>query len=302
MTYSLVARAPATGRLGVAVQSHWFSVGSIVSWAEPGVGAVATQSFAEPSYGPLGIELMRAGKTAAEAIRALVAVDPEPAGRQVAMVDAAGVADVHTGDACLPEAGHHTGDGYSAQANMMARATVPAAMGEAYEGAAGTPLERRLLAALEAAEREGGDVRGRQSAALVVVEGEWTGRPWAGRLFDLRVEDHADPVAELRRLVGLAGAYARMNRGDELASAGDLSGALEEYTAAHETAPDNLEMTFWRGVMLANAGRVDEGRAYVDRAVAAHAGWAELLRRLATSGLLTDPGTVDRLLDGGGSR
>ncbi len=301
MTYSLVARDPDTGLLGVAVHSHWFSVGSIVSWAEPGVGAVATQSFAEPSYGPLGLGLMQAGRTAAEAVSALVSIDPEPGGRQVAMVDAAGVAAVHTGANCLPEAGHRTGEGYSAQANMMAAPTVPEAMAEAYERSAGAPLEQRLLAALEAAEGEGGDIRGRQSAAMIVVAAQADGRPWAGRLFDLRVEDHPDPVGELRRLVGLAGAYARMNRGDELASAGDLSGALEEYTAAHEAAPDNLEMAFWRGVMLANAGRVEEGRTYVEQARAAHSGWAELLRRLSSSGLLDDRSIVAALLgeDGG---
>jgi uncharacterized Ntn-hydrolase superfamily protein len=295
VTYSMVARDPETGDLGVAVQSHWFAVGSIVSWGEAGIGVVATQSFVEPAYGPRGLDLMRRGLSAREALTALLTVDDEPAGRQVAMLDSSGELAVHTGGQCIHAAGHRTGEAYSAQANTMSRDTVWDAMAEAYEGASGD-LAERLVSALEAAEREGGDIRGRQSAAVLVVRDSASGRPWEDRPLDLRVEDHPDPVPELRRLVDLARAYRRMNRGDERALTGDLDGALDEYTAAQETVPESLEMSFWRGVMLANAGRAHEARPYVEHAVRGHAGWGELLARLPASNLLRDPGLVRELL------
>lgn len=295
-TYSIVARDPATGQIGVAVQSHWYSVGSIVSWAEPGVGAVATQSFVDPSYGVLGLELMRAGKSAPEALKALLAVDPQAATRQVAMVDAQGRVAAHTGAACIEEAGDHVGAQYSTQANMMLKDTVWDAMARAYESSKGD-LAERLLAALEAAEREGGDIRGRQSAAILVVSGASTGRPWADRLFDLRIEDHPSPVAELRRLVGLKRAYDRMNRGDELFATKDVEGALREYSAAEQAVPDNIEMVFWHAVTLANAGRVDEALPLLRRVFAADRNWATLLERLPKAGLLpNDPKLLERLL------
>src|SRR5437764_289340 len=226
MTYSLVARDPETGDLGVAVQSHYFSVGSVVSWAEPGVGAVATQSFVEVSYGPRGLELMRAGRSAAGALGELVDRDEGEASRQVAMIDAGGRVAVHTGHSCIAEAGHRVGTQMSAQANMMRGPTVPGAMVDAYSSMTGD-LADKLLAALDAAEAEGGDVRGRQSAALVVVGGRRTDRPWAHRPFDLRVEDHPDPLGELRRLVGLRRAYDHKGEGKKLAMDGDLPASLE---------------------------------------------------------------------------
>ena len=173
-TYSIVALDPETGELGVAVQSHWFSVGALVPWARAGVGAVATQSLVEPGYGPLGLELMAAGKTASQALDALKVADAHPEIRQVAMVDAEGNVAAHTGDNCIPEAGHRTGENYSVQANLMANDTVPDAMARAFESAEGD-LAARLLAALQAAEAAGGDIRGKQSAAILVVSGEPTG-------------------------------------------------------------------------------------------------------------------------------
>lgn len=299
MTYSLVARDTETGELGVAVQSHYFSVGSIVAWAEPGVGAVATQSFVEVSYGPRGLQLMRAGRSAAGALGELVDGDPGEDKRQVAIIDAAGRVAVHTGHSCIPEAGHRVGAQMSAQANMMRRDTVPDAMVWAYQSASGD-LAERLLAALEAAEAEGGDLRGRQSAALVVVGGRKSESPWRHRPFDLRVEDHIEPLKELRRLVTLRRAYDRMEEGETLAMAGDLAGAVEHYEAAHELAPDNLEIVFWLGLALAGSGRVEEGRAHVARAFAADPGWAELLRRLPAAGLVTDdPSLMKALLPDG---
>jgi uncharacterized Ntn-hydrolase superfamily protein len=286
-TYSIVARDPATGQLGVAVHSHWFSVGAVVPWAEAGVGAVATQSFVEPSYGPLGLSLMRAGKSAPEALKSLLAGDPQADVRQVAMIDAQGRVAAHTGAYCIAAAGHRVGADYSAQANLMLKDTVWGAMAKAFENARGD-LADRLLAALEAAQREGGDIRGKQSAAIVVVTGNPTGRPWADRLFDLRVEDHPDPVAELKRLVKLQHAYTRMNKGDELFSRNDVAGAVREYAAAEALVPDNIEMVFWHAVTLVNANKVEKALPLFKRVFAADEAWATLVPRLPKSRLLPD--------------
>src|SRR5664279_2054218 len=212
-TYSIVARDPVTGDLGVAVQSHWFSVGSAVPWAEPGVGAVATQSFTEPSYGPLGLALMRAGKSAPEALKALLSTDSDREVRQVAMVDAQGRSAAHTGVKCIQAAGHEVGEGFTVEANLMDHATVWPAMARAFRAAKGD-LADRMLAALRAAQAEGGDIRGRQSAAILIVKGKPSGQPWNDRLFDLRVEDNPDPLKELGRLIQLRRAYRLMDEGD----------------------------------------------------------------------------------------
>lgn len=287
-TYSIVARDAETGEMGVAVQSHWFSVGAIVPWAEAGVGAVATQSFVDPGYGPLGLELMRAGRSAPQALEALVSTDTDEAVRQVAMVDARGEVAAHTGSRAIHAAGHHVGDGYSTQANLMERPTVWDAMARAYESSSGD-LAERLLAALEAAQAEGGDIRGRQSAAILVVSAVPTGAPWADRRFDLRVEDHPEPVRELRRLVRLQRAYLELNEGDERVTDDDLDGAMQAYGRAMELVPDsatNGEAPFWVGVTLAASGRVDEAIPYLRRAHAQDERWAELVTRLPASGLL----------------
>jgi len=290
-TFSIVARDPATGQLGVAVQSHWFAVGAVVPWAEPGVGAVATQSMTDPAYGELGLAMMRAGKTAPEALRGLIAADPQAAVRQVAMVDAEGRAAAHTGSRCIAEAGHLTGDGYSVQANLMRSATVWPAMARAFETAHGD-LAERLLAALEAAQREGGDIRGRQSAAILVVAAHPSGRPWADRLFDLRVEDHPEPVVELRRLVRLRRAYLLMDQGDERLSKDDVDGALEAYGTAESLVPDNIEMVYWHAVSLVNAGQVPASLPLFRRAFAADRAWVTLVPRLRQSGFLPDDDDV----------
>ncbi|MEP0547471.1 MAG: DUF1028 domain-containing protein [Rhodothermales bacterium] len=298
-TYSIVARDAATGQLGVAVQSHWFSVGSIVPWAEAGVGAVATQSFVEPAYGPLGLELMRMGRSAQQALDALTSTDEGEAVRQVAFVDADGNVAVHTGSNAIAAAGHRTGDGYSVQANMMENATVWDAMAEAYERSEGD-LAERLLAALEAAQAEGGDIRGKQSAALVVVRAESTGKPWLDRVFDLRIEDHPEPIAELRRLVGLQRAYQHLNAGDEHVTQGDIEAAMASYAAAMELVRDettNGEAPFWVGITLASIGRVEEALPYLARAYAQDVRWAELVARLPAAGLLPDDaGLLQRLV------
>ena len=300
-TYSIVARDSVTGEIGVAVQSHWFSVGSIVSWAEAGVGAVATQSFVDPRYGPLGLDLMRLGRTAPEALRALVMTDADSAVRQVGMIDAAGRVACHTGGRNIPAAGCIVGSGFAVQANMMEKPTVWPAMARAFEGTRGD-LAERMLAALDAAQAEGGDIRGRQSAALVIVRPQPTGRPWADRTFDIRIEDHPEPLRELRRLVTLARVYQRMNEGDEWMTKNDIAKALESYSAATSLVPDsatNGETAFWTGVTLAGAGRTDEAVTWLRRAHAVDTRWAELLRRLPGVGLLpNDSALLERLLDG----
>jgi uncharacterized Ntn-hydrolase superfamily protein len=275
-TYSIVARDPDTGDLGVAVQSHWFSVGSIVSWGEPGVGAVATQSIAEPAYGPRLLERLRDGQAPRDALDELLAADEQAAARQVAVVDSSGAVAVHTGDGCIPYAGHVEGDGFSAQANMMAGPDVWPAMAEAFTGATG-PLPRRLLVALDAAEAAGGDVRGRQSAALLVVPAE--GEPWR-RTVELRVEDHTNPLGELRRLLDLADAYAFADQADTLMSEGRHDEAAEAGRKALELAPASDELVFWGGLGMVQAGDLEGGVERVRSAIEMHSGWRDLLARL----------------------
>ena len=300
-TYSIVARDPVTGEMGVAVQSHWFSVGATVPWAEAGVGAVATQSFVDPAYGPLGLELMRLGRSAPEALKALVSTDPGEAVRQVAMIDANGKVAAHTGSRAIHAAGHHIGLQYSVQANLMEKATVWQAMARAYENTGGD-LADRLLAALEAAEQEGGDLRGRQSAALLIVSAENTGRSWVDRIFDLRVEDHPDPVPELRRLVQLQRAYLKLNEGDEWVSKKNIPRAMEAYKEATDIVPDsatNGEAPFWVGIILADSSQVDSAMPFLVRAYAQDPRWAELVPRLPAAGLLPeDEPLIKKLVEG----
>jgi uncharacterized Ntn-hydrolase superfamily protein len=295
-TYSIVARDGETGQLGVAVQSHWFSVGSVVSWAEPGVGAVATQSLAEVSYGPLGLELMRAGKTAEQALTSLLAGDEFAGVRQVAMIDADGVVAVHTGENAIIEACDRTGESFSVQANLMLKATVCDAMYAAYTMTEGD-LAERLMSALEAAQEEGGDLRGKQSAAVLVVSGDRGQPAWGGRVFDLRVEDHPEPIKEMRRLINLARAYNYMNEGDQHMAEGDVSAAVQAYSEARGLAPDSHEMVFWTAVTLARSGNLEEALPLFARAFGMWPDWRTLVRRLPSSGLLPDDQElIDRIL------
>lgn len=295
-TYSIVARDPATGEMGVAVQSHWFSVGPLVAWGEAGVGVVATQSFVDPSYGPLGLALMKAGRSAEASLEALKKADGHPEVRQVAMLDAQGNVAVHTGEKCIPGAGHIAGENFAVQANLMLNDRVWPAMAQAFQSAEGD-LTERMLAALEAAQSAGGDIRGKQSAAILVVKGESSGRPWADRLVDLRVEDHPEPLRELRRLVRIHRAYQHMNRGDEAVERGDSERALAEYGAAEAMFPENLEMKFWHAVSLVNMGRVEPSLPLFREIFAKDPNWATLLPRLGPVGLLeADEATVKRIL------
>jgi uncharacterized Ntn-hydrolase superfamily protein len=296
-TFSIVARDPQTGDMGVAVQSHWFSVGSIVTWGEAGVGVVATQSFVDPGYGQKGLEQMRAGVSATDALERLVHADAQRDGRQVAFLDARGRVAAYTGKSAIAAAGHRVGKDFSAQANMMGNDRVWPAMAAAFERATGD-LADRLLAALDAAQAEGGDIRGKQSAAILVVRGTPSGRPWAGadRLFDLRVEDHPEPLVELRRLVRLQRAYAHANRGDELMTEKKVAEALREYAAAEAIAPEIVELPFWHAVTLVSVGREADAVPVFRRVFAKEPAWAELLGRLPAAGLLPDdPALIARL-------
>ena len=284
-TYSIIARDPENGEFGVAVQSHWFSVGTVVTWAESGVGVVATQANARITYGPLGLDLIRAGFSATEALKSLLSSDEHADLRQVAMIDAHGRVAAHTGSRCMEAAGHITGEGFSFQANMMANASVWPAMAEAYRGARGD-LAERLLAALEAAQASGGDIRGQQSAALLVVAGKPSGQPWADRRFDLRVEDHSAPVQELRRLVRIQRAYTHMNQGDERLAADDIPGALAAYATAAGMAPEISEIPFWHAVALADLGRVAEALPIFRQVFIENPDWAVLLQRLPPVGMI----------------
>jgi uncharacterized Ntn-hydrolase superfamily protein len=275
-TYSIVARDPGTRELGVAVQSHWFGVGQMVPWLQPGVGAVATQSIVEPAYGPRALDLLAAGVRARAALDELVAADELARFRQVAVVDAHGNVASHTGDGCIVHAGHEAGHQYGVQANMMASPEVWPAMAHAFEAAVG-PLARRLLAALHAAEAHGGDARGRQSAALVVVPA--AGEPWR-RTVDLRVDDDPEPLAQMDRLLDLSDAYALASEGDQLVGEGRHKEAGELYGEASELAPGNHELLFWAGLAAAQAGDLPTALDRVRAAIALQPGWRGLLERL----------------------
>ena len=293
-TYSIVARE-GSGTLGVAVQSHWYNVGAVVPWVEAGVGAVAVQSISDPSSGRRILHRLRSGDVAAGALAAVLEGDADAGYRQIGVVDPLGNVATHTGDLCIAEAGHTAGDGYSAQANIMARPTVWSAMAGAFERSTGD-LADRLLAALEAAEGEAGDIRGRQSAALVVVPGDTD-----GPAFDLRVEDSRDPLGELRRLVSLQRAYIELNRGDAMMARGAFDEALAAYEGATRMVPDEAtdgEAAFWTGVAFATNGRVEEAESFLARAAAFGDRWERLLPRLVRSEMFPeDEELLRRLLE-----
>jgi len=279
MTYSIVARDKETGELGVAVQSHYFQVGPVVPWALAGVGAVATQSMVNVSFGPLGLDHLSAGYTADQTLKALLAGDSQPETRQLAIVDAAGNVATHTGNKCIPAAGHRTGDNFSVQANLMEKDTVWDAMATAYTNTE-APLAERMLAALDAAEAEGGDIRGKQSAAMLVVTGKPTGRSWEDRIIDIRVEDATEPLAELRRLLRIKRAYQTDEVADRLEEAGDLQASARKREEGLALAPDLEELAFWAGLQIAINGDVERGTQLIAQAVMKEPRWTETLQRL----------------------
>lgn len=296
-TYSIVARDPHTGQMGVAVQSHYFSVGSTVPWAEAGVGAVATQAFANIDYGPEGLALMRQGLNADQALETLLKHDEEREIRQVALVDAQGTIAVHTGSRCIPAAGHLTGKNFSVQANMMVNDSVWPAMKRAYEEAEGD-LAGRMIAALEAAQAAGGDIRGQQSAAMLIVSDEQQQKPWLGRLFDVRVDDHPRPVEEIKRLVSLRKAWLLFDQSNELAVAQQFDEAVSLLRKAMELGPDITELAFRGTSILFMAGKGQEALTVLHEVFTKEPIWAELVPRMASVGMLpNDPALLKHILD-----
>jgi len=284
-TYSIVARDPVTGEMGVAVQSHWFSVGTIVAWGEAGVGVVATQSFVNPAFGPDGIKLMKQGMNANDVLDKLIGEDEGRDLRQLAVLDVNGNVKSYTGKNCIYGAGNIVGENYSVQANLMLNDKVWSAMSEAYENSTG-PLAERMIAALEAAENAGGDIRGKQSACLLIVRGEATGNLWEDRLIDLRVDDNPEPIEELKRLLKVHRAYGHMNNGDVAVEHGDMELAMKEYMAAEEMFPDNEEMKFWHAVTLVNNGDLENALPIFKEVFIKNENWKTLTPRLLPTGLL----------------
>jgi uncharacterized Ntn-hydrolase superfamily protein len=295
-TYSIVARDLDTGEMGVAVQSHWFSVGSVVTWGEAGVGVVATQSFTNPAFGPTGLAMLRVGRDPEDVVATLINVDPGRELRQLAVLNTKGKAAAFTGPRCVPECGHIVGRDFSVQANMMSSAEVWPAMAEAFRSSEG-PLADRMVAALEAAEARGGDFRGRQSAALLIVRKDLIGKPWLDRAVDLRVEDHPDPVQELKRLVKVHRAYQRMNDGDLALEKGDMPSAFRSYEEAQAMYPENEEMTFWTAAGLASNGRLEEALPLFARVFERNGRWRKVIPALVGSGQLkVSPEEQDRIM------
>lgn len=296
-TYSIVARDPVTGDLGVAVQSHYLAVGAVAPWAESGVGAVATQSAVETSYGPKGLALMKGGVSAPDAMAQLIAADKGSATRQLGFVDAQGQAASHTGAQCIEFMGSHVGAGYAVQANIMANDRVVPAMAAAYEASRGD-LAERLLTALDAAQAAGGDMRGCQSAAILVVSGTRSETPWKERKVDLRVDDHPDPLRELRRMSRIVRANDQLSQGEAAFGKGDRDGALAHYRAAPLMAPGDVEIAFWTAVAIATQGSVDEAIPLMRSTYARNPNWIEVTRRLVAPGILPQA-VVDRMLPAG---
>ena len=286
-TYSIVAMDEATGELGVAVQSHWFSVGSLVPWAKAGVGAVATQSFVKVDYGPDGLRLMESGMTATKALEILISQDDGEAVRQIGMIDFNGNVTAHTGNRCIEHAGHIIGKNYSVQANIMAKSTVPKAMAKAFDNSKGD-LADRMMTALEAAQAEGGDIRGKQSAAMLIVSGDPTGVVWKDTKLSLRIEDHSTPLIELKRLIRIHRAYQHANMGDHYMETEEIEKALLEYKKAEQYYPENAELPYWSAITLVNANRLDDALPIFKSVFQRNPNLKEMTPRLIKSGLLKD--------------
>lgn len=294
-TFSIIAYDSATGQFGAAVQSHWFRVADVI-WVEPKIGAVATQSLVDFAYGPLGIEMMKKGKTSKQALEGLLASDSNNAVRQVAMIDKTGAVVAHTGTKCIAEAGHHIGHNYSCQSNLMEKSTVPDAMAKAFENAQGD-LAERLMIALEAAQAEKGDIRGMQSAAIRVVTGNPVGQSWRDNIVDLRVDDSSEPLKELRRLLNINSAYNHMNKGDDFIAEGKIDDAGIEYAKAAELAPGNMEIIFWHAVTLATVNQLEKSLPLFKQCFNADERWRILVPRLVTAEILpNDKAMLDRIV------
>jgi uncharacterized Ntn-hydrolase superfamily protein len=277
MTYSVIAFDRESGAFGVATQSHWFNVGVSVPWARRGVGAVATQALTNSSYGWQGLDIMAAGVDAVTALGVMVAKDEAPERRQAGLVDAEGVVAVHTGSECVAAAGHHIGDGWAVLGNLLADEGVIEAMAKAFETATGT-LAERMVQTLEAAEAAGGDVRGRQSAAIKIAPGPSEGPDEPG--VEILIPDHPTPIKELRRLVEVDRSYRALRRGNAAVAAGHKAEAMVQYREA-ERLRHGPEVDFWRALGLARLGREDEALDVMSAVFEEAPRFRELLVRLA---------------------
>ena len=286
-TYSIVAKDANTGEMAVGVQSHWFSVGTLVSWGKSGVGVVATQSFVNPSYGPNGIELMESGVSAKNVLKQLTNQDEGRDFRQAAMLDVNGSVNAFTGEKCIESAGHFVGNNFSVQANMMLNDKVIPAMKKAFQDNSNLPLAERIIKVFEAAESVGGDIRGKQSAALIVVGAEKTSNVWEDKKIDLRVDDSSNPIKEIKRLLKVHRAYEHMNRGDLAIEENDMEKALSEYGKAQVLFPENHEMSFWKAIALLNNGKKEAARRILKRVFRENPNWKKLIYRLPKSGLIS---------------
>lgn len=285
-TYSIVARDPNTGEMAVAVQSHWFSVGTVVSWGEAGVGVVATQSFSNKSFGMRGLDLLKQGKSPEEALDFLISNDDGSAFRQVAILDKQGRVATHTGKSCVDFASHSNGDNFSVQANMMLNDKVVPAMEKAFSINNKMPLAERMIAVLKAGQEAGGDIRGKQSAALLIVAPEATKEPWNDKMLDLRVDDSENPIKEMERLLKVYRAYEHMNKGDLFVERNEMKSAMQEYNAAMKMFPENLEMQYWTAITLANDKQIARASVMLQNIYAKDNNWRALTGRLPKVGLL----------------
>jgi len=296
-TFSIVARDTVTGDMGVAVQSHWFSVGTIVTGGEAGIGVVATQSFVNPSFGPRGLALLKQGLSAKQVVNLLIESDTGRDFRQLSILDSKGNVATYTGKKCVDDAGQIIGDNYSCQANMMINDKVWGAMSEAFKHSSGK-LAERLLAALEAGQKAGGDIRGKQSAAILVVKAKPTGKIWEDRMVDIRVDDNPEPIKEIGRILKVHRAYEHMNNGDLAVEHNDMDLAMKEYSTAENMFPNNEEMKYWHAVTLANIGKVEESLPLFKEVFSMNKNWAELTPRLIRSQLLTvNKEDLDKILN-----
>ena len=286
-TYSIIAIDEKTGEMAVGVQSHWFSVGTIVSWVKSGVGVVATQSFVNPAYGPEGIKLMESGVSAENALNQLVSEDDSREYRQVAMLDVNGSIKAFTGEKCIISAGQYIGKNFSVQANMMLNDKVVPSMKKAFEENFKLPLAERIIKVFEAAEKSGGDIRGKQSAVILVVGSKKVKNEWEDKKIDLRVDDSENPIKEIKRLLKVSRAYEHMNKGDVAIEKGDMQKALSEYASAEKLFPQNLEMKFWKAVALLNNSRVSQAREIFKYVINKNKNWEKLLLRLPASNLVS---------------
>ena len=286
-TFSIVARDPKTGEMAIAVQSHWFSVGTVVAWGEAGVGVVATQSFVNKSFGIRGLELLKQGKSPQETMDILLSDDAGKEVRQVAILDINGRVATHTGKNCIDAAGHINGENFSVQANMMLNDKVWPAMANAWNKNEQLPFAERIMEVMKAAQAAGGDIRGKQSAVLMVFGSKKTSEPWNDKIIDLRVDDSREPIKELERLLKVHRAYEHMNQGDLYTEKNDMGNAMKEYNAAMKMFPDNLEMKYWTAITLANNKQVSKALPMLKEIYTKDANWRELTKRLPKVGLLT---------------